>query len=232
MDTRLSREVEFVRRSVLDGFKWAGTKLICRRAVHYKDFADGLAEHCPDCWDEVLHQSSNSRCPTCHGTGYLDGYGEPFMTWGSILENAQVDEDKGETAGLRTEKNMELRLPSEPIFSNGDVFAEVRRTDGDGVPTELGRIMKLDGPVRMQTVQGWVCNVVERRETRVEDIIVSQQGTVKLLLPSDDLYDTADDFFGLGVPLQPYVREATEMRPDETFTNNLNNWPKQGQTTP
>lgn len=232
MDTRLSREVEFVRRSVLDGFKWAGTKLICRRAYHFKDFDEGVVEHCPDCWDEVLHQSSNSRCSTCHGTGYVGGYGEPFLTWGSILENQPKDEDKGETPGLRDDKNMELRLPSEPIFSNGDVFAEVRRTGDDGYPTELGRIMMLDGPVRMQTVQGWVDNVVALRESRVEDMIVAQQGTVKLLLPTDDIYESSMEFWGIGVDAEPYVREATELRPDETFNNDLNNWPKQPQTTP
>ena len=204
-DTRLSRETEFLRRSVMDGFKWAGTILLCRQAYTQDDVDSGKVGHCPDCWDEVLKQVSNTRCKSCFGTGYAGGgYGPVFVTPGSIMENSPQD-DKYEKAGMRSEQDMALKLPCEPIFHNGDMFAEVRRSI-DGKATELGRIVRLDGPVRRQTVQGWVSNNTNDRETRVEDMIISQEGTAKLLLPTDPSYLRSEEFWSLQA--DPYEGEG------------------------
>ena len=194
-DSRVSREVLFVRRSVMDGMRWAGTKMVCRMSWGEQDFENGTIGHCPYCWDEVLKQVTNTRCPHCHGTGYEDGYAEPFPLWCSILENSPVDE-KHEKAGYRDEQNVKLVLPCEPIFKDGDIFAEVRKENGR--PLEIGRIFMLDGPVERQTVQGWVSDdhCDNRRRSRVEDIIVSQRGTAKVLLPTDSLYSETIDFWG------------------------------------
>lgn len=228
--TRLSRETKFIRRSVLDGFVWAGTKLLYRKAWRDIDVKEGRANHCPFCFDEVLKQAQDSRCPYCWGTGYEDGYGPVRWTWGSLLENSPSDE-KMETQGLRTEQNMQLKLPSEPIFRNGDIFCEIRRMVG-GKPTELGRMFILDGPIRWQTVQGWIENVTVDRENRIEDIIVSQEGTVKLLLPTDERYKLSDEFWGLKERAQPEVREksSTPLRPPEPYWNNsVDNWHRKAE---
>lgn len=201
-DTKLSRETEFLRRSVRDGFKWAGTILLCRQAYQQQDIDEGKVDHCPVCWDPVLKQVSNTRCKECYGTGYANGGYKPmFVTMGSIMENSPLDE-KYENAGNRIEQNMTLKLPCDPIFRNGDVFVEVRRSL-DGEPTELGRIVKLDGPVKRQTVQGWVSNNTNDRETRIEDMIISQEGTCRLLLPTDPTYLWSEDFWTLHA--DPYV---------------------------
>lgn len=193
--SRVSREVLFTRRSVIDGMRWAGTKMVCRMSWGEGDFRKGDIQHCPHCWDEVLKQVTNTRCPYCHGTGYSDAYSDPFPLWCSIQENSPVDE-KHEKAGHRDEQSVKLVLPCEPIFKDGDIFAEVRRENGR--PIELGRIFMLDGPVERQTIQGWVSDdyVDEHRRSRVEDIIVAQRGTAKVLLPSDSLYSEGVGFWG------------------------------------
>lgn len=223
--SRLSRETKFIRRSVLDGFVWAGTKLLYRQAWHVHDYEQGRVKHCHFCYDDVLKQVKDSRCPYCYGTGYKGGYKPVGWTWGSILENSPSDE-RAETQGERTEQNMQLKLPSEPIFRNGDIFAEIRRMVG-GKPVELGRIVMLDGPIRWQTVQGWIENVTVDRENRVEDIIVSQEGTVKLLLPTDIRYAYSNEFWGIGVDAEPYIEEvsSTPITPPEPYWNNsVDNW--------
>lgn len=193
--SRVSREVLFTRRSVMDGMRWAGTKMVCRMSWSQAEHDDGHVRHCPYCWDEVLKQVSNTRCKHCHGTGYEDAYAEPFVVWCSIHENSPVDE-KHEKMGYRDEQNVRLILPCEPIFKDGDIFAEIRE-ECHGHVKEIGRIFMLDGPVERQTIQGWVsddCWDGERR-SRVEDIIISQRGTAKLLLPSDSIYQAGPDFW-------------------------------------
>ena len=71
--------------------------------------------------------------------------------------------------------------------------------------TEIGRVFTLDGAVQRQTVQGWVSNVTNDRETRVEDMVVSQSGTLKLLLPTDVRCRMGLSFFE---GLSPEPREA------------------------
>ena len=194
-ESRVSREVLFTRRSVMDGMRWAGTKMVCRMSWSQAEHDDGLIEHCPHCWDELLKQVTNTRCRYCHGTGYRHAYAEPFVVWCSIHENSPEDE-KHEKGGLRDEQNVRLVLPCEPIFKDGDIFAEIRREE-KGHVKEIGRIFMLDGPVERQTIQGWVSNdcIDGSRRSRVEDIIISQRGTAKLLLPSDSIYESGADFW-------------------------------------
>ena len=180
----------------MDGMRWAGTKMLCRMSWSQSEHDDGMVRHCPHCWDPVLKQVINTRCPFCHGTGYDDAYAEPFVVWCSILENSPVDE-KHEKGGLRDEQTVRLVLPSEPIFKDGDIFAEIR-CEHCGRVSEIGRVFMLDGPVERQTIQGWVSNDCTdgSRSSRVEDIIIAQRGQAKLLLPSDTVYQAGPDFWG------------------------------------
>ena len=196
--SRVSREVLFTRRSVMDGMRWAGTKMVCRMSRSESDVNNGALSHCPHCWDEVLRQVVNTRCPYCHGTGYEHGYAEPFVLWCSIHENSSTDM-RGEKQGVRDEQNVRLVLPCEPIFGDGDLFAEIR-AERCGKVTEIGRIFQLDGPIDRQTIQGWVSDDGHDgyRRTRVEDIIISQRGTAKLLLPSSPIYEAGVEFWDCG----------------------------------
>lgn len=212
-DVRVSRETFFSRMSVRDGMKWGGTLLACRRSYHQQDIESGRVAHCPKCWDEVLKQVRNSRCPECFGTGYEGGYMPVETIWGLILENEQQD-DLTETAGLAQSQNMTVKLPCEPIFRDGDMFAEVRRSIGGRI-LELGRIMRIDGPVKRTTIQGWTSNNTNDRETVVEDMVVSQEATAKLMLPSDVSYAMSEKFWGLEA--DPYIEDGHVCAPGASY---------------
>lgn len=194
-----SHEAAWIRRGVRDGFRWAGTKVLVRQAYTISDFKLGVVNRCPTCFDEVVKQVSNTRCPDCWGTGFEGGYRPPFVTWCSILENVPQDE-RHQNDGIDFAGDTTIKLPVDRVFRDGDIIAEVRRMENDW-PVELGRVFRLDGPVRQQTVQGWVSNdnVNAERRTRLEDILVSQEGPAKLLLPTDMICQNAETFFGLGV---------------------------------
>jgi hypothetical protein len=38
-------------------------------------------EHCPDCYDELRGRASNSMCPKCFGTGFVNGYEPQFALY-------------------------------------------------------------------------------------------------------------------------------------------------------
>lgn len=199
---RISREARFIRQSVQDGFRLAGSLLLCRQVYDKRDHDYKGVPYCRYCYDPVLKQRSDSRCPHCFGTGFANGgYGERFMVRAHIQENNQFDE-KVETQGLKQEQQVQLKLPVEPIFRNGDVFAEVRVNER-GVPYEIGRVFQLDGPVTRKTVQGVVSDVQLDAMQRLEDIMVSQEGQAKILLDTDERYLRSDEFWGVSLVPNP-----------------------------
>ena len=205
-----SHEVEWVRRGVRDGLRWAGTEMLCCQRWTLWDFNQGRVERCPDCYDEVLKQVSNTRCPSCYGTGFKGGYSSPFRTWASISENqAQASDEKHELQGVRQPGKLAIKLPVDHIFHEGDLFAEIRAQSG-GKPTELGRIWRIMSAVSHQTTQGWVSddNDDDSRTTILEDIMTSQSGFVGLLLPTDLVYQSVEKLFGVPVA-QPYVNPSS-----------------------
>lgn len=203
----ISHEVNWVRRGVRDGFRWAGTKMICRQVWTIYDYEQELVNRCPDCYDDVLKQVSNTRCPSCYGTGFEGGYKPPIIIWASIAENVNQNR-KHENAGVRPESSPQIRLPTDMNFHDGDVFAEIREMTCD-CPTKLGRVFMLNGPVDRKTVQGWVSNNNRdgARVTAIEQMVVSQAGTVKELLPTDLIYDSIEEFFGVD-SADPWPKET------------------------
>lgn len=214
-DAYRSREVDWVRRSVNDGLRWAGTKCLCRQIWTLQDFEEGKVERCSSCWDDILKQSNNSRCLSCYGTTFEGGYQSAFVTWCTLAENQPVD-TKTENSGVRPSDNMELRLPVNRIFHNGDMFAEIV-AEGDSGVTKIGRLFKLDGPVQQKTVQGWVSDDHDDagRHIDLANIMVEQRGTVKEMLPSDLLYSDAVAFWGLAA--HPYIDAGVNQDKIEGF---------------
>lgn len=192
-----SREVVFIRMSIADGFRIAGGTFIYRQKYTQKDYENGVAKRCPYCYDEVLKQVKNSRCKHCYGTGMADGgYRERGMVRAHLTENTRDTENKFENQGIREVQDMTIKLPYYPHFNSGDVFAEVLSMEG-GVPSKLGRMFQINGDVNRKTVQGVVSNNVVDLTMELEDRIVSQEATVKLLLDTDDKYLLSDDFWGV-----------------------------------
>lgn len=217
-----SRESMMIRRWVTDGLRWAGMLLICRQVYTQVDYDNDLVEHCEYCWDPVLKQISNSRCPHCFGTGYEGGgYKPPFMVRAHLAENSRRD-FVNEKQGFRESEEMTIKLPYLYDFHDGDVFAEVRETDGKGVPTALGRMFQLEGALQQKTVQGIVSNNIEEGYMRLEDSTVAQEATVKLILPTDERYaEMGFHFWGLDAatnpdiylePDVPYVEDLTDRK--------------------
>jgi len=57
-------------------------------------------DHCPECWDNDLKSSNNTRCPLCGGTGYIDKYSKPFFTWGGPYMNQPAAPPRGRIDGF------------------------------------------------------------------------------------------------------------------------------------
>ena len=221
----LSREVLYARRCVEDAFRWSGTQMAVRRVWVLEDFEEGRVGHCPRCWDPMVKQVRDSRCPVCYGTGYEGGY-RPFeVVWCSILENQPMTEQKREAAGDRNVQGTSIKLPGGMMFHNGDVFAEVRGQE-DGRVTEIGRMFVLGSPVQRKTIQGRVSNNCTEgyRVTRVEDMVVSQEGPLTLILPSDLRYRMGLDFMNGVMPQageaegQPVSKSALDQLLDAEAT--------------
>ena len=51
-----------------------GTKLLLLKKLN--------KEYCNLCWDEDMQASKNSNCSQCGGTGFIEKYSKPILTWG------------------------------------------------------------------------------------------------------------------------------------------------------
>ena len=190
-ETNMSREQLFLRKSIMDGFKFKGNPFLFRQVKRLID----KEEHCPRCYDPILKQSKDSRCPMCSGTGFNEGYHEPFLTWGSLAVNNTALDLNVDKPGVAERQDLEIQLGCEPIYSPGDIFAEVRKMV-KGKPVELGRIYRLSKPIRIKLLNGMVSdNNGDDRDMMYEDMIVAQSAPVKLLLPTDERYMHTEDFW-------------------------------------
>ena len=198
-----SRETIFLRQSINDGLRIAGGLYICRQKYTQRDYNLGTVERCPHCYDEVLKQVKNSRCKYCYGTGMADGgYRQPMVVRAHLTENTRDYQNKFENAGIREMQDMTIKLPYEPLFNSGDVFAEITAMD-DGEPKQLGRMFQITGDVTWKTVQGIVSNNRVDLTMELKDRIVSQEASVKLLFETDDKYLLTDEFWGIGYTYNP-----------------------------
>ena len=218
---RPSREVFFTRMAVIDGFRLAGGLFLCRQKYMLQEYEDGLVEHCPYCWDELLKQSNNTRCPHCFGSGYADGgYKPPMIVRAHVSENSRDYLNKNDqTQGVREQQDMSIKLPFEPLFHSGDVFAEVLEMEY-GQPVVLGRMFQIGGEVTYKTVQGIVSNNRIDLTMDLRERIVSQEASVKLLLTTDDKYLTSNAFWGISRNDILRNPDMTDYEPNELLMMN------------
>lgn len=78
---------------------------------------------CPDCWDEITQELCASDCPTCNGTGYIQGYYNPLPIYLNFTpETATVSAD---TSGpVNSERTIQAWTGCLPDLSSGDVIIE------------------------------------------------------------------------------------------------------------
>jgi len=69
------KEILRRKKKVLDRFVGRDLTILKRRTY---------GTYCTVCFDEVLFRSTDSNCPTCWGTGFLQGYFDPISVRGMI----------------------------------------------------------------------------------------------------------------------------------------------------
>ena len=87
----------------------------------FKRMRDGA--RCPDCWDEITQQLCATDCPTCKGTGYIQGYFDGIPTYLNFApEGGTVSVDT--TGPVNTEGTIQAWTGHTPDISSGDVIVE------------------------------------------------------------------------------------------------------------
>lgn len=213
-ETKVSREVLFMRKSIADNLRWAGSLMLCRQPWTKSDKDSGEAKRCSYCYDEVLKQTKNSRCKHCFGTGFEGGYRPAFIVRAQ-LQNNTANHDSGDNSGLKEEQRSTIKLACDGhIYGSGDLFAEIIEMK-DNRPTKIGRVFQLSGDIMRQTVQGLVSADNPDAIMNLTDRMISQQGTVKLLLRTDERVLCSNDFWGVDHEGNPQ-KDSTVIPFDDT----------------
>lgn len=79
-------------------------------------------ERCPDCWDETLQRETDENCPTCNGTGTVDGYYDPITVKSAIRENPRRNEIN--RFGTWQDNNATMSILNYPPLSPDDLVIE------------------------------------------------------------------------------------------------------------
>lgn len=213
-DTNVSREVLFMRKSIADNLRWAGSLMLCRQPWTKKDFDEDKVGKCSYCYDEVLKQSKTTRCKHCFGTGFEGGYKPAFIVRAQ-LQNNTSNHDVSNNAGLSEEQRSTLRLACDGhIYGSGDLFAEIVEMK-DNRPTKVGRVFQVSGDIVRQTIQGLVSTDNPDAIMNLTDRMVAQQATARLLLGTDERVLCSDEFWGVDKEDNP-VKDTTVKPLDDT----------------
>lgn len=76
-------------------------EMIRRERVLFEEFVGvkcwlfprrSFGQRCPNCYDDVLGKTVDSRCPTCWGTGFSGGYHYPTAFWGQVDASPETEQ--------------------------------------------------------------------------------------------------------------------------------------------
>lgn len=224
-ESSVSREVLFMRKSIADGLRLAGSLMLCRQPWSKADLDKGLVDRCPYCYDEILKQSKNSRCEHCFGIGLDGGYKPVFMVRAQ-LQNNTGNHDVSNNAGLSEEQRSTMKLACDGhIYSTGDLFAEIVEIE-DCKPLKIGRVFQISGDVTRQTIQGVVSTDNPDAIMNLTDRMVAQQATAKLLLGTDERLLRSNEFWGVESRSNPERSASVEPFEETTFADrfHMSSW--------
>ena len=107
-----------IQRDIRVGFKFSGIPLVILKRRHW-------GERCKDCFDQLTKRVTKSKCTTCFGTGFENGYFDPVRISGRIgVENIQTQI----TPQGKTDINQRaLTTLDFPVFEEDDIIAELRQ---------------------------------------------------------------------------------------------------------
>lgn len=79
-------------------------------------------DRCLSCWDPVLAKVTSTKCPSCFGTGFENGYHAPVLTL-----SAMGVEGKQNIVGERVEQEatIEMLFSNFPVLRPGDLIYEI-----------------------------------------------------------------------------------------------------------
>lgn len=85
---------------------------------------------CPDCVDPETGQRLKEYCSTCHGTGYINGYYPPIMTYVRILNEKNEGLISDNDSGAKIQKiERTFRVINIPFYEAGDIIVDLKTDD-------------------------------------------------------------------------------------------------------
>lgn len=82
-------------------------------------------DHCTECWNPVTNRTKYADCPTCHGTGNIGGYYDPFPVLMSSDVSQMVTISNGEDANLTKISPINAWMGNYPLMNPGDIVVDV-----------------------------------------------------------------------------------------------------------
>ena len=122
----LTKEMFLRRRKILYDEelvlrKLTGLKIAILKRRHY-------GPRCTKCWDPNTNSVTLSGCPICFGTGFLNPYYPPFITYGSrVIKIKQVDEHNTESTNETDYTKMQIL--DYPTVTPQDVVVDIEIND-------------------------------------------------------------------------------------------------------
>lgn len=142
--------VHHIQRQVVDATSIIGERFVILRAKH--PYTDPNAERCPDCYDEIYHQSSDpTKCLTCFGTTYKEPFKEVVVSRGII--NVGETEKKNKT-GEYNSHELDATIEPYPLVYKNDFLIRVDEWENYDTPHSIFGIYNITKTKRLDMNSG------------------------------------------------------------------------------
>lgn len=152
-----SKSPSYITKDILRKKELSLTKKIGREFYLMKKKTWGT--RCPDSWDSTLFRDINPNCPTCFGTGWVEGYFTPIRFLGSV--NASPKYNQIQMFGEWRPSDKMLYTLDYPVLTPRDIIID-------------------------DTNLRWI--VIQVRTIEHLGFIVEQQAQLGLIQPDDFIY--------------------------------------------
>lgn len=191
------QDVVDMRRSTFEYHKTYGMPVVHKHRWNLRDLKKGLTQRCPYHFD-VAYDQEYSGCPYCFGTGFLGGYDDAQIIYGTFSD---VREDRikvGVGGVLMFDREPQVIFPWLPDMGNGDLIitAEFEEDLVTVIDTEDRYVLKEVTPVTLRGFQ---------RKVQTVEYKVQQNSMMDRIPDGDVLYDVPLIFDYGNLPLPPVV---------------------------
>lgn len=98
---RTPQEVKRLRREVMDFCRKLGQAVVLKHQWNNEDIRNGLAKHCPGCYDDAYGQTRN-KCPICFAVGIVSVENDDITNL--YIENGQLVDQADEINQVQAPK--------------------------------------------------------------------------------------------------------------------------------